>query len=76
MFPLGLPRIFGTIHCDADDQAPTSRAVSAINTVKSAIGVPESELKRWRRTFDANAQTVVEGQKCVFRPYGRTRLRI
>ena len=38
---------------------------AAISSVKSAIGVPESELKRWRRAFDANAQTVVDGQKCV-----------
>lgn len=66
MFPLSLPRIFGTVHCDSD--APTSRAASTINTVKSAISVPESELKRWRRSFDANAQTVVEGQKCVASP--------
>ncbi|KAI0718952.1 mitochondrial carrier [Cerioporus squamosus] len=62
MFPLNLPRIFGTVHCDAD-ATPTSRAISTINTVKSAISVPESELKRWRRTFDANAQTVVGDQK-------------
>ncbi|RPD65102.1 mitochondrial carrier [Lentinus tigrinus ALCF2SS1-6] len=61
MFPLSLPRIFGTVHCDSE--APTSRAASTISTVKSAISVPENELKRWRRTFDTNAQTVVEGQK-------------
>ncbi|RDX51899.1 mitochondrial carrier [Lentinus brumalis] len=62
MFPLNLPRIFGTVHCDSD-AAPTSRAASTIKSVKSVIAVPESELKRWRRTFDANAQTVVEDQK-------------
>ncbi|CDO73098.1 hypothetical protein BN946_scf185007.g152 [Trametes cinnabarina] len=64
MFPLNLPRIFPTLYCDSgDDSAPTSRAVAAINTVKSAMSVPESELKRWRRTFESNAQTVVDGQK-------------
>ncbi|KAI0715020.1 mitochondrial carrier [Earliella scabrosa] len=62
MFPLSLPRLFPTVYCDASE-GPTSRAASAINTVKSAVSVPESELKRWRRTFDANAQTVVDGQK-------------
>ncbi|KAI0828971.1 mitochondrial carrier [Trametes gibbosa] len=65
MFPLNLPRIFPTVYCDSAKsvEAPTSRAVSAINTVKSAMLVPENELKRWRRTFDTNAQTEVEGQK-------------
>ncbi len=29
------------------------------------MAVPETELKRWRRTFDTNAQTTVDGQKCV-----------
>ena len=67
MFPLNLPRIFPTIFCDSDQSppAPASRAAAAINTVKSAMAVPESELKRWRRTFDANAQTVVGDQKYV-----------
>ncbi|OSD06211.1 mitochondrial carrier [Trametes coccinea BRFM310] len=65
MFPLKLPRIFPTLYCDSDESAaaPKSRAAAAINTVKSAMSVPESELKRWRRTFDSNAQTVVDGQK-------------
>ncbi|KAI8981137.1 mitochondrial carrier [Trametes punicea] len=65
MFPLKLPRIFPTVFCDSDQPAPapTSRAAAAINTVKSAMAVPENELKRWRRAFDANAQTIVDGQK-------------
>ncbi|KAI0673666.1 mitochondrial carrier [Trametes maxima] len=65
MFPFTLPRIFPTLFCDSAEAppAPASRAASALNTVKSAMAVPESELKRWRRTFDTNAQTVVEGQK-------------
>ena len=64
MFPFNLPRIFSTLYADSEP-APPSRAVSALSSVKNAMSVPESELKRWRRTFDANAQTVVEGQKCV-----------
>ncbi|KAI0652392.1 mitochondrial carrier [Trametes meyenii] len=65
MFPFTLPRIFPTLYCDSAEAppAPASRAASALNTVKNAMAVPENELKRWRRTFDTNAQTVVEGQK-------------
>lgn len=68
MFPLSLPRIFGTIHADSPDTA-TSVAVSALTTIKSATSVPQSELTRWRRTFDASAQTVVDGKKCVPRSF-------
>ncbi|CCM00026.1 uncharacterized protein FIBRA_02052 [Fibroporia radiculosa] len=64
MFPLSLPPIFPTAYCDADQPAPTpARAVSALRHIKSAVGVPETEMKRWRRTFDGNATTVVDGQK-------------
>ncbi|KAI0778715.1 mitochondrial carrier [Trametes elegans] len=63
MFPLSLPRIFPTVFCDSDQSPPTSRAASALNAVKNVMAVPESELKRWRRTFDTNAQTVVDGHK-------------
>lgn len=63
MFPLRFPPIFATVHCDSDEKV--SRAASAIKSVKSAMAVPENELKRWRRTFDSNAQTIVEGEKCV-----------
>lgn len=59
-----LSRLFPTVHCDSDSP-PTSRAASAIKTVKSAMSVPESELKRWRRLFDAHASTVVDGHKYV-----------
>ncbi|EJF67161.1 mitochondrial inner membrane protein [Dichomitus squalens LYAD-421 SS1] len=63
MSPLCLPRIFSTVHCDAEGAPPASRTVSALQSVKSAVAVPESELRRWRRTFDANAQTVIDGNK-------------
>ncbi|OBZ79884.1 Calcium-binding mitochondrial carrier protein Aralar1 [Grifola frondosa] len=73
MFPLSFPRIFPTAYCDASESSPASRAVSAIKTVRSAMAVPENELKRWRRTFDANAVTVVEGQKMQVPEYGAVR---
>jgi solute carrier family 25 aspartate/glutamate transporter 12/13 len=34
-----------------------------LKTVRNAIAVPENELKRWRRVFDANAKVVIDGQK-------------
>ena len=54
-----LTRLFPTIH--ADDP---SSLTSAIKSVRDVVAVPETELKRWRRTFDANAK-VVNGEKCV-----------
>ncbi|KAI0931506.1 hypothetical protein AcV5_005022 [Taiwanofungus camphoratus] len=63
MFPLSLPRIFPTVHCDNDELAVSSRTVSALRHVKSVMSVPETELRRWRRNFDANATTVVDGEK-------------
>lgn len=60
---MSFPHLFPTVHCDSDSPSPTSRAASAIKTVKSAMSVPENELKRWRRLFDAHANTVVEGNK-------------
>ncbi|KAJ3573542.1 hypothetical protein NP233_g2362 [Leucocoprinus birnbaumii] len=49
--------IVPTIHADAD-----SKLSSALRSVRTAVAVPESELKRWRRTFEANAK-VVNGEK-------------
>ena len=74
MFPVNLPPLFSsTLHCDADSNAPStaSRAASAIKTVKSAMSAPENELKRWRRTFDSNAQTTAGSEKCVHYILGR-----
>ncbi|KAF8640718.1 hypothetical protein AX17_000370 [Amanita inopinata Kibby_2008] len=39
-----------------------SLTASALKTVRTAVSVPESELKRWRRTFDAHAN-IVNGDK-------------
>ena len=55
------PDTLPVVHADSDGSA-TSRVVGA---VKSAVRVPESEIKRWRRTFDVNANAVVQGEKCV-----------
>jgi solute carrier family 25 aspartate/glutamate transporter 12/13 len=69
MFPLGfpLPRIFPTAHCDASvpapAPAPSGGAAAALKeTVKSAVAMKETELARWRRTFEANAKEI-NGQK-------------
>lgn len=53
------------VHADSGDTngGATSRVVQS---VKSAVRAQESELKRWRRTFDTNAKTVVNGEKCVY----------
>lgn len=56
--------ILSTIHCDNPPQTSiTAKTASAIQTVKTAMAVPESELKRWKRIFEANAQTVVGEEK-------------
>ena len=52
-------RILTTVHCDSEG-APITK--SAIQTVRTAVPVPENELKRWRRIFDANAKEV-HGEK-------------
>lgn len=75
MFPFNLPRIFPTVYCDAEGAPPASRTAAALKSVKSAVAVPENELKRWRRTFDTNAQTEVEGTKYVLILYPRARRR-
>jgi len=45
-----------------DSEGAPSITKNAIQTVRTAVAVPESELKRWRRIFDANAQDV-NGEK-------------
>lgn len=48
------------------DQGAATRAVQ---TVISAVRVQDSELKRWRRTFDSNAKIAENGEKYVLNPY-------
>ncbi|KIM47475.1 hypothetical protein M413DRAFT_439135 [Hebeloma cylindrosporum] len=52
--------IFPTVHCDSNGSPSITK--SALNTVRTAVAVPESELTRWRRTFDSNAK-LVNGEK-------------
>ena len=52
------------VHADSGD-SDGNAAARVVQSVKSAVRVPESEIKRWRRTFDSNAKTLVEGEKCV-----------
>ena len=52
------------VHADSGD-SDGNAAARVVQSVKSAVRVPESEIKRWRRTFDSNAKSLVEGEKCV-----------
>ena len=58
-----LPRIFERVYADAENEG--GKASRALETVKSVVRTPESELKRWRRVFEANAKTVTDGERCV-----------
>jgi solute carrier family 25 aspartate/glutamate transporter 12/13 len=58
------PNTLPVVHADSGN-AGGSPASRVVQTVKSAVRVPESEIKRWRRTFDANAKAVADGEKCV-----------
>ena len=50
----------------ADDSGKDKGAASrAVRSVISAVRVQDSELKRWRRTFDSNAKVVENGEKYV-----------
>ncbi|KAF8346951.1 mitochondrial carrier domain-containing protein [Amanita rubescens] len=37
---------------------PTSLKAAALSSVRTAVSIPESELKRWRRIFDTHAKTI------------------
>jgi solute carrier family 25 aspartate/glutamate transporter 12/13 len=53
-------RVLPTVHCDSE--GGPSLTASAVKGVRTALDIPERELKRWRRIFDTNAQ-VVNGEK-------------
>jgi solute carrier family 25 aspartate/glutamate transporter 12/13 len=59
--PTSSPNTLPVVHADSDGSA----AARVVQTVKSAVRVQESEIKRWRRTFDANAKAAVNGDRCV-----------
>lgn len=48
-----------TIHNDS----ATAASPNTLASVRSVVGIPESELSRWKRTFDSNAETTVNGEK-------------
>ncbi|KAI0003749.1 mitochondrial inner membrane protein [Russula compacta] len=60
------PNTLPVVHADSENP-DGSAAARVVQTVKSAVRVPESEMKRWRRTFDGNAKTVVSGEKYLDR---------
>lgn len=45
-----------------DSEQGSSLAASALKTVRTALDVPERELARWRRIFDANSK-VIDGER-------------
>ncbi|KAF8495483.1 hypothetical protein F5888DRAFT_1711227 [Russula emetica] len=51
------------MHVDCDGNP----AACVIQTVKSAVRVPESEIKRWRQTFEANTKSLIDGEKFLDR---------
>jgi solute carrier family 25 aspartate/glutamate transporter 12/13 len=60
---LPLPRIFpNTLHLDAAESGSGSGVSSIKQSLKSAVSVRETELQKWKRTFDTNAKEV-NGQK-------------
>lgn len=46
----------------------SATASRVLESVKSVARVQDSELQRWHKTFDANAKTVVDGEKYVLLP--------
>jgi hypothetical protein len=58
--------------CGNTDGSTTARV---IQSVKTAVRAQESEIKRWRHTFDSNVKTVVNGEKCALMCIGCSRLK-
>ena len=59
---VSFPRPFPTVHNDSPAGSGSSLTTAAIKSVRTALDVPERELKRWRRVFDAHAKEV-NGEK-------------
>lgn len=61
-------RLSPTIHADSAEEKKSSTSItaSALKSVRNVVAAPENELKRWRRTFEANAKVTIDGEKCVF----------
>jgi solute carrier family 25 aspartate/glutamate transporter 12/13 len=62
------PKSLPVLHADSGnaDGNPASRVVQS---VKSAVRAQESEIKRWRRSFDANAKAIIKGEKYALRVF-------
>lgn len=71
MLPFPLPRIFSPIYCDDGSvkAGSTSRALGAISSITQVVKPQESELRRWRRTFDANAKVIGNERWAVARAF-------
>jgi len=59
--------VLQTVHCDSDSPGRVSLTASALKSVRTALDVPERELRRWKRVFDANAKDF-NGEKWVLWP--------
>ena len=56
------------LHCDAEDGTPGARIAEKASAVVSSVkhvasSTPETEIKRWRKTFDAHAKVEVGSDK-------------
>jgi hypothetical protein len=43
----------------------SGKVSSAISALKGAVSVKESEIKRWKRSFETNAKVEKDGEKCA-----------
>lgn len=60
---VGFPRLFPTVHCDEPAQSTVTRtAVAAKDAVLKQVSAGETELRRWKRSFEAHAKDT-NGQK-------------
>ncbi|KAF8594747.1 mitochondrial carrier [Ceratobasidium sp. AG-I] len=60
---IGFPRPFPTVHCDEPAQSPvTLKAVAAKDAILKKVSAGETELRRWKRSFEAYAKDA-NGQK-------------
>lgn len=57
---LSLPRIFPTISCD--ESVPSSAVRAATSSALKLGSAPETEIKRWKRNFEAYAKDVNGGK--------------
>ncbi|KAG8737305.1 mitochondrial aspartate-glutamate transporter agc1 [Ceratobasidium sp. 414] len=56
-----LPRLFPSLHCD-EAQSPVTRAAPAVKSAIKSVTTGETEVRRWKRSFEAYAKDL-HGQK-------------